>query len=78
MTGLDRVEERARQRYIAMNAVRIAAIAVLLVGLMIARQVIGGPWVLGAGLAVAGLLAFFFLPTLMVRRWKRGDRERGE
>ena len=75
-------EETARRRYIAMNAVRIGGIAVLLIGLMIARNVIGGPWWLGAFLAVAGLLAFFFLPTLMVRRWKRsegeGGRSRGE
>ncbi|KPP88102.1 hypothetical protein [Erythrobacter sp. HL-111] len=69
-------EETARRRYLAMNAVRIGGIAVLLVGLAMARQVIPGPWSLGAALAVAGLLAFFFLPTLMVRRWKRAERER--
>ncbi|MEQ8412682.1 MAG: hypothetical protein RIB52_14130 [Erythrobacter sp.] len=75
---MNREEEIARTRYIAMNAVRIGAIAVLLVGLMIARRVLDGPWWLGAALAVAGLLAFFFLPTLMVRRWKRADGERGQ
>lgn len=79
---MKRDEERARARYIALNAVRIGGIAVLLVGLMIARRVIEGPWSLGAALAVAGLLAFFFAPTFMVRRWKRADgaradRERG-
>jgi len=71
-------EETARLRYIAMNAVRIGGIAVLLVGLLIARRMIDGPWWLGAVLAVGGLLAFFFVPTLMVRRWKRADRERTE
>jgi len=71
-------EETARLRYIAMNAVRIGGIAVLLLGLLIARRVMDGPWWLGAVLAVGGLLVFFFLPTLMVRRWKRADRERPE
>jgi uncharacterized membrane protein YhaH (DUF805 family) len=68
-------EETARKRYIAMNAVRIGGIAVLLLGLAMARGVVPGPWWLGAFLAVDGLLAFFFLPTLMVRRWKRADRD---
>lgn len=70
---MNRDEERARARYIALNAVRIGGIAVLLVGLMIARRVIEGPWWLGAALAVGGLLTFFFAPILMVRRWKRAD-----
>lgn len=68
-------EETARKRYIAMNAVRIGGIAVLLLGLAMARGVAPGPWWLGAFLAVDGLLAFFFLPTLMVRSWKRADRD---
>lgn len=69
-------EETARRRYIAMNVARIGGIAVLLIGLMIARGLVDGPWWLGTALAVGGLLGFFFLPTLMVRRWKRGDAQR--
>ncbi|QIQ86898.1 MAG: hypothetical protein G9473_09515 [Erythrobacter sp.] len=69
-------EETARKRYIVMNAVRIGGIAVLLIGIAMARGVVPGPWWLGAFLAVDGLITFFFAPTLLVRHWKKADRER--
>jgi hypothetical protein len=34
------------------------------------------PWALGAGLAVLGLLEFFFLPPIIAKRWKAGDNKR--
>lgn len=68
-------EVRARQRYIILNAVRIGGLGMLLVGVAIARGVVDGPYALGVVLAVAGLLDFFFLPRLLARRWKTGDRD---
>lgn len=68
-------EVLARQRYVILNMVRIGGLAMLLVGVAIARGVVDGPYVLGVVLAVAGLLDFFFVPRLLARRWKAGDRD---
>jgi hypothetical protein len=68
-------EAEARQRYIILNAVRFSGIALVMLGLAIARGLLPVPWVAGAVLAVAGLLEFFFLPPIIAKRWKAGDRK---
>ena len=68
------LEEQAKQRYMVMNGVRVGSIAALLVGLMIARTILPGPWLLGVVLALCGMVAFFFAPPLLAKRWKAGDR----
>lgn len=69
-------EAQARNRFIVMNAVRVSGIALVLVGLAIARYAapMSPEWIFGAALAVMGLLEFFFLPRMIVRRWKAGDQ----
>jgi hypothetical protein len=68
-------EAQARQRYLILNFVRFSGIAQVMLGLAIARGLLPLPWAVGAVLAVAGLLEFFFLPPLIAKRWKAGDRE---
>ena len=70
----EQAQEQAKQRYMIMNGVRVGSLAALLVGLMITRTVLPGPWVLGAVLALGGMVAFFFAPPLLAKRWKAGDR----
>lgn len=72
----DAVEAQARRRYIIMNVVRIGGLGLLLMGVAITRGALPVrlPWALGAGLAVLGLLEFFFLPAILAKRWKAGDR----
>lgn len=72
----DAAEAQARRRYIVMNVARIGGLGLLLLGVAITRDVLPVqlPWALGAGLAVFGLLEFFFLPAILAKRWKAGDR----
>lgn len=69
-------EAQARQRYIIMNLARVGGIALVLVGLAMARHAapLSPEWIFGAALAVMGLIEFFFLPRMIVRRWKAGDQ----
>jgi hypothetical protein len=68
-------EAQARNRYIILNAVRFSGLALLMFGIAATRNVLPFqlPWAVGAVLAVAGLLEFFFLPRFIARRWKAGD-----
>ncbi|MEQ5788989.1 hypothetical protein J3454_13905 [Erythrobacter sp. NFXS35] len=76
----DAAETQARRRYIIMNAARIGGLGLLLLGVAITRNVLPVqlPWTLGAVLAVLGLLEFFFLPAIIAKRWKAGDRAKGD
>lgn len=73
-------ELQARNRFIVMNVVRVGGLALLLLGVAITRGVLPLqlPWALGAGLAVLGLLEFFFLPSIFAKRWKAGDRAKAQ
>ena len=66
-------EALARQRYIILNALRFSGIALVMLGIAIARGLIDLPWAAGAVIAVVGLLEFFFLPRFIARRWNAGD-----
>ena len=66
-------EERARARYMAMNAARLAAIAAVMVGFAGVREIVPIPYMLSVALVLAGIGAFFFGPPLMVKRWKAQD-----
>lgn len=69
-------EAQALRRYIIMNVARFGGLAILLLGVAITRNVLPVrlPWALGVGIAVLGLLEFFFLPPIIAKRWKAGDR----
>ncbi len=67
-------EARARQRYLLLNLARLGGLAGVMLGIAIARRIVPLPYPLGVVLAVAGLLAFFFLPPLLARRWKSAER----
>ncbi|MEP0393066.1 MAG: hypothetical protein ABJ205_03635 [Erythrobacter sp.] len=67
-------EAVAAKRYMVMNLVRLCAIVAVGLGIAIAREVIALPYAWGVALAVAGLVAFFFLPVMLAKRWKAGDR----
>ena len=74
MSGTPQEEALAARRFMVLGVVRIAAILTLILGLAMARNVIDAPYWLGVGLAVAGMLAFFFAPWMLAKRWKGGDR----
>ena len=67
-------EATAAKRYTVMNMVRLASIPAVIGGIAIAQGVVDLPYALGVALAAAGLFAFFFVPSLLAKRWKAGDR----
>jgi len=69
-------EAEAAKRYTVMNLVRLASIVAVGLGIAIARDIIALPYALGVALALGGLVAFFFLPVTLAKRWKAGDARR--
>lgn len=71
-------DQRDRQRFMVLNLARFSGIGLVMFGIAAARGLVGLPWVVGAVLAVVGLLEFFFLPRLIARRWKAADAAAGD
>ena len=67
-------ESKAKQRFMLLNLVRIAGIALVLGGVVIAEkgEASSAP-IFGMLLAVAGLGSFFFWPRRLASRWKSKD-----
>jgi hypothetical protein len=60
----------ARNRWMVINAVRAAGVAMVLVGLLIARQVIPEPAWAGYVILAVGLADVFLVPLLLARKWR--------
>ena len=69
-----REQQQAQYRYGLLHIVRIGAILAVVGGMAVANDVVPAPYWLGVGLAVGGLVAFFFAPPLLAKRWKAQDR----
>lgn len=78
MTPMDEMERLAARRYFAMNALRIGSLGAVIVGIASTRSVIDLPHALGVVLAVVGMIAFFFGPRMLARRWKSTDTDAGD
>lgn len=63
-------DDPAKSRYMILSLIRIAALLAVILGIAIARQIVDAPYGLGVALAVGGLLAFYFGPRQLARRWK--------
>jgi hypothetical protein len=69
-------DELWRNRFIAINMVRLGGTAIVFLGLAIWYTnvlVQGGTIVLGLPLALAGLVVSFLGPKWLARHWKRQD-----
>lgn len=75
MTGHDNeAEALARQRFMALNLIRLSGLALVLFGIAIAQGVIDLPPIVGMVFAGLGLFDFFFVPRLIAKRWRSNDR----
>jgi len=63
-------DETARNRWAVIQAMRIAGVVMVLVGILIARQVIAAPALAGYALIVVGLLDVFMVPMVLARKWR--------
>ena len=66
-------QELAQYRYGLLHIVRIFALGAVIGGIAIANAVLPAPYWFGVVLAVSGMIAFFFAPPLLAKRWKAGD-----
>ncbi|WP_299191377.1 hypothetical protein [uncultured Erythrobacter sp.] len=65
---------RAAWRYQIMSGIRLAAILGVVAGISIAQGVVAAPYPIGVALAVIGVVAFFFAPPMLAKKWKAQDR----
>ena len=63
-------DEVARNRWLVINAVRVAGVAMVLVGILGLRGVFAYPAVAGYILLVVGLFDIFVAPLLLARKWR--------
>ncbi len=59
----------AFRRFLIINMVRIAGVAVLLTGVAVLGEVLEWPQPLGLALILLGGIGTFLLPTMLARRW---------
>lgn len=60
----------AKRRYFAIQAVRIAGVVMVLLGLLVLNGKLVWPDLIGYFLVINGLFDALFLPTLLAKRWK--------
>jgi hypothetical protein len=64
-----------RKRFILMNLSRIAATALVLVGLLIwqSNSIIAGGSIIGLPMALLGIVGSFGIPKWLARKWRTRD-----
>jgi membrane protein YdbS with pleckstrin-like domain len=60
----------ARRRFFAIQAVRLAGVAMVVLGMLIASRQTGWPTWPGYLLLVIGLVDVFVIPVKLARRWR--------
>ena len=68
MNGSD--DALARRRFMILNLARLGGLALVMLGIAVARGKLGLPEPIGWALAIAGLFGFFFLPPMLTKRWR--------
>ena len=63
-------DDVARSRWLVIQAVRIAGVAMVLVGVLGVRGVFEYPAIAGYILIAVGLIDVFLVPALLARKWR--------
>jgi len=67
---VNETEADARTRFLIIGAMRIAGVAMVLVGVLIVRGVIPGYAWAGVVIIVVGLVDTFVVPQMLARKWR--------
>lgn len=67
-------ETQAKRRFMLLNLARLGGLALVLLGIAIASGTIALPAPVGWVLAIIGTAEFFFLPPMLAKNWRSGDR----
>ena len=65
----DQPDEVARNRWMVINAVRLAGVAMVIVGILGVRGVFEDPALAGYVLIAVGLVDVFWVPIMLARKW---------
>lgn len=68
-------EQRARGRFIAINAMRVTGVVMVLMGIAILQRAIDLPELAAYVLIVLGLGEAFVAPAVLARAWSTKDRD---
>jgi uncharacterized membrane protein HdeD (DUF308 family) len=60
----------AKRRYFTIQAVRLAGVVMVLLGILVLNDKLAWPQLVGYFLVLNGLFDALFMPTLLARRWK--------
>jgi len=63
-------DDVARGRWLALNAIRMAGVAMVLVGILAVQDVFEFPSFAGWFLIGIGLVDIFVVPQIMARKWR--------
>lgn len=63
-------DDVARNRWLVISALRLGGVVMVVIGILILRQILGGSRVVGYGLLAIGLVDFMVVPLLLARRWR--------
>ena len=63
-------DQLARNRWLVIGAVRLAGVAMVLVGLLIVEQVIPEPAWAGYTILAVGIGDVFLVPLVLARKWR--------
>lgn len=75
MDEREAAETRARNRFMAINVVRISGVLMVLAGLAVMNGALDLPEVVAWGLIGLGLAEVFIFPTLLSRKWSTNNPE---
>ena len=63
-------DDRARNRWLVIQAVRFAGVAMLVIGLLMREGRFGGDGTAAFFLMMAGMVGAFVLPLALARKWR--------
>lgn len=74
MDDREAAEARAKGRFMMINAMRIAGVAMIIAGLAVFNDVLQLPDWAGYMLIVLGMIETFVTPTLLARMWSTNNK----
>lgn len=60
----------ARNRWVAINAIRLSGVAMVLIGILMLRGIIPSPQWAGYLVLAIGLVDVFAMPQVLARKWR--------
>jgi hypothetical protein len=68
-------EQRAKSRFIAINAMRVTGVVMVMMGIAVLQNAIDLPEVAAYVLIALGLVEAFVAPAVLARAWSSNDRD---